>query len=94
MSLFDAKLVSKRWTADYYQTLSMVRFTYPSWNDGNENSDVSVSVISSEPIKARIVTQKHRNLLKIANPLASVEIEHEMKIYNEKVLLLGKDLEN
>ena len=55
--LFDVKLVNERWTTDCYQTASVVRFTLPSWNDGNENSDASIiSEISSEPKKA-ILTQ-------------------------------------
>ena len=47
MPLFDAELVNKRWTTDYYKTLSQSRFTLPSWNDCNETSDVWIGEIFS-----------------------------------------------
>ena len=77
MLLFDVKLVNKRWT-----TVSQVRFSLPSWNGGNENSEVSIiSKISSELEKATLTQiQKYRKLLKIIDPLASVGSEHGMKI--------------
>lgn len=56
MSLFDPELGNKRLPADYYQTLSQIRFTLPPWNDSNEKLYVSITEISSEPEKA-IFTQ-------------------------------------
>ena len=60
MPLFDAELVNKRWSADYYQTPSQVRFTLHSWNDVSRFSDAE---ISSKPKKA-ISTQagRHKNI--------------------------------
>ena len=95
MPLFDAELGNKRWTGDYYQTLSQVRFTLPSWNDGDEKSDVSMSEISSESKKAILTqAQKYGNVLKITNPLASVGSEHGIKLCNKRVQMLQKNLEN
>ena len=92
MSLFDAELVNKRRKADYFQALVQVRFTLFSWNDGNENSDVSISEISSEPKKAILTqAQKYRNLLKITNPLASAGNNNGIKIYTERVPVVRKE---
>ena len=60
---------------------------------------VAVKTVMSALVKypltqKRPLAQKYWNLLKITNLLASVESEHDMKIYYERVQLLEKNLEN
>ena len=55
MTLFDTELRSKRWTADYYQTLSQVKFALPSWMRAMK---IVMTPLAKYPLIQRRQTQK------------------------------------